>query len=421
MNPKIAANQQRRFLEFLALLRPHVGADAALPRRIKEIFARDRAIGSRDRRLYRELLYTALRHWPWVDTLLDKQPDDAARLAAWLAADSKDTHDYRATLCGEWPAPELSLASKAAQLRGLLGGARPPGALGTRPETAFHPQELLPGWFRDHCPAAFEPPDLDVLHARAPLWVRLQVVDRSLVLDEFQKRKWPWQEFPGVPDALSLPANADVGGTDAHRRGFVEIQDLGSQLVLLHASVQPGQRWLDACAGAGGKTLQLAHLLGEKGQVDAADIRQEILEELRERAGRARLGNVRIVTQPTDTYDGVLVDAPCSGSGTWRRSPHLKWVTTPEMIQKLAATQLAILSDNAARVSTGGALVYATCSLSRHENHAVVAAFLLAHTDFTAESPVKEWGGVRDDLGTTLLPAVHDTDGFYVSVLRRKA
>ncbi len=445
MNPKIAANQQRRFLEFLGVLRPHVATDAALPRRIKEIFSRDRAIGSRDRRLYRELLYTALRHWPWVDGarqrgdgqtaglaptagseaggarsagahrardeqpgLLDTNPDDAAKLTAWLAADGKSTSAYRAAHCGDWPAPEKSLSGRAGQLQQVLG-------------RVFDPQALLPPWFKEHCPAAFEPPNLDVLHTRAPLWVRLQVVERSLVLDEFRKREWPWQEFPGVPDALNLPPDADVGGTDAHRRGFVEIQDLGSQLVLLHAPVQAGQRWLDACAGAGGKTLQLAHLVGEKGRVDAADIRAEILDELRERASRARLANVRIVTGPSETYDGVLVDAPCSGSGTWRRSPHLKWVTTPEMIAKLAATQLAILSDNAARVGPGGVLVYATCSLSSQENQAVVAAFLLAHQDFTAEPPAKDWGGVRDEHGTTLMPAAHDTDGFYIAVLRRKA
>jgi len=197
----------------------------------------------------------------------------------------------------------------------------------------------------------------------------------------------------------------------------VEIQDLGSQMVLAH--VAPAGRWLDACAGAGGKTLQLARLLGSTGHVDATDIRLEILEELRDRAQRARLTNVRITNIPGNAYDGVLVDAPCSGSGTWRRQPHLKWYVKPETIAAFTKTQLGILTANAPRVKPGGLLVYATCSLSHHENHDVVAAFLKMHPHFKAEAPAQNHGGEFDSLGTTLLPGTRNTDGFYVALLRR--
>jgi 16S rRNA (cytosine967-C5)-methyltransferase len=306
------------------------------------------------------------------------------------------------------------------------GGARPPDALSeTRPEAGFHPlnfqvSELLPAWFREHCPAAFEPPHLDAINSRANVWVRIQCTDRNLVLDEFRGQNWMFTVSPDFPDALRLPPNAEVANSDAYRRGFVEIQDLGSQMVLALAPIPPGGRWFDACAGAGGKTLQLARLLGLSGHVDATDIRVEILDELDDRAKRARLTNISIVREAAGPYDGVLVDAPCSGSGTWRRQPHLKWYVKPETIAAFTKTQLEILTANAPRVKPGGLLIYATCSMSHHENHDVVAAFLVAHPDYQPEAPAKDYGTTFDGVGTSLLPGTHNTDGFYVAFLRKK-
>jgi 16S rRNA (cytosine967-C5)-methyltransferase len=422
MNPRIAANQLRTFHALLAQVLPHVGRDSALPRRIKELLSRNRALGSRDRRLYRELTYTALRFLPWIKPVLARDADRACQLVAWLAPELKDTAAYRAALLTDWPAVPATLAEKAAALRAVL------------PEDTFAPESLLPAWLRAECPAAFEAPHLDAILARAPLWIRIQTRDHTLVLDELARHGWPARASADLPDAYALPPNAEVAASDAYRRGFVEIQDLGSQLVLAHAPVRAGERWLDACAGAGGKTLQLAHAVGDTGRVDAADIRPAMLEELRDRATRARLANVRITNfggttnaagpktdgLPAGGYDGVLVDAPCSGTGTWRRLPHMKWHTQPAMLAEFAATQLAILREQAPRVRPGGLLVYATCSLARTENHDVVAAFLAAAPEFAAERPTRDFGGGFDDLGTTLLPGTRDSDGFYVALLRRR-
>ena len=410
MNPHIAANQQRLFLAFVAELRPHIGRDSALPRRIKELFARHRAIGSRDRKLYRELVYTYLRFYPWIDPLLDTEPALAAKLTAWLAPELKPTSAYRAAHCADWPVVPDSLTEKSAVLQSL------------NPQLStlnFTPAALLPEWFRPHCPAAFESPHLDALNSRAGVWVRIQCNDRALVLDEFRARHWTFDAPADFPDALCLPPNAEVAGSDAYRRGFIEIQDLGSQLVLACAPITPGGRWLDACAGAGGKTLQLARLLGDGGHVDATDIRPDILDELDDRAKRARLDNITIIREPKSDYDGVLVDAPCSGSGTWRRQPHLKWYVKPESITSFTKTQLEILAANAPRVKPGGLLIYATCSLSQHENHDVVAAFLKDHPQFQPEPSADTHGGTFDGLGTLLLPGTRNTDGFYVALLRR--
>jgi 16S rRNA (cytosine967-C5)-methyltransferase len=249
----------------------------------------------------------------------------------------------------------------------------------------------------------------------------VQTPDVSTVTDEFDAHGWRWQRSTAIPSALRLVTEADVTKSDAYRDGRIEIQDLGSQMILAAIGIAPGGRWLDACAGAGGKTLQLASLLDPAGHVDAYDVRADALAELNQRALRAGLENITASsTPPTGLYDGVLVDAPCSGSGTWRRAPHLKWTTTPAQIQAAARRQLALLLEFGARVRPGGRLVYATCSLSHRENEDVVAAFRAAQPDFVP-APFATTFGLAPHAGAlTILPARHDTDGFFVATLRRR-
>jgi 16S rRNA (cytosine967-C5)-methyltransferase len=386
-----AGSQQRTLLEILARLRPHWRRDAALPERIDALLGRDRRLGSRDRRAYRELVYTAIRYLPWIEPLLDTDPDEASRRLAWLAADTPALGVFRAGMAGGMP-PCPPGAEEKARILGADAG------------------ELSPAWLRSECPEACAPPLRDVLLSRAPLWLRLQTEDPGAVLQELDRLGWAWRPSPVVSSAVALPLDADVAGTDAYRSGKVEIQDIGSQLVLETARIPPGGQWLDACAGSGGKTLQLAWLLGAAGRVEARDSRQAPLRELSARAERAGLaGRIDIgpSADPPGGFDGVVVDAPCSGSGTWRRSPHLKWVATPEKIRQAAAVQLGLVRENAALVRPGGLLVYATCSLCRSENEAVVAGFL-------------EGGGFEPLLaGKRLMPHEHDGDGFFVASFRR--
>ncbi len=408
MHSRIAANQQRLFLVFLGRILPHLRTDSALPHRLRQMLARDRKLGSRDRRLYRELLYTALRYLPWIEPYRESEPDRAAQLVAWLAPEISDTARYREVLLENWPATSTSVCEKAAQLSSRFG-------------QPFSPDALLPEWFRAHCPAAFTTPHLDTLLARAPIWIRLQTTERALVLDECRAHGWTPQPSPLSPDAFALPPNAEVAEMDAYRRGFVEIQDLGSQLIVHSLPIQSNERWLDACAGAGGKSLLLATRVGHDGCVDATDVRPAALSELAERAKRARLSQIHPTRSPNRDYDGVLVDAPCSGTGTWRRMPHMKWFSEPELPARFAATQGKILQENAARVRPGGLLAYATCSLSPVENHDVATTFLASHSDYYSVPAACDYGGVSDGLGTTFLPGTHNTDGFYVALFRRRS
>jgi 16S rRNA (cytosine967-C5)-methyltransferase len=387
-----SGSQQRTFLEILARLRPHWTTDAGLPARIDAVLNGDRRLGSRDRRLYRELTYAALRHLPWVEPFLDSSPLEASRRSAWLAEDSPDVQPFRAEVTADLPPCPADAAEKAR----ILGADA---------------DLLSPGWLRSECPAAFSPPLREALLSRAPLWVRLQTTEAAAVFGEFDTLGWKWEPSDLCAGAVRLPRGADVSKTGAYAAGKIEIQDIGSQLILATAGIRAGGQWLDACAGAGGKTLQLAALLGAKGIVTARDTRRSALEELSARAARAGLSSqirAGVHSDPPGGFDGVLVDAPCTGSGTWRRAPHLKWVTTAAGVRNAAATQLRLLRENAARARPGGRVLYATCSLCRSENESVVAEFLRGTEGFEEESPAR-----------TLLPQSHDGDGFFVACFRR--
>ena len=388
-----ATSQGYTFLLLLAALRPHVATDRNLPVRLQQLLAKDKRFGSRDRRLYRELLYTALRHLPWIDAKLALSEDEAIRTTAWLAAQTPATSAFRTEWIGDWMELPATVEEKAQHL-------------------GMNDTALTPSWFGEHCPAALRSPDVDFINRRAPLWVRLQTDNTAPVLAEFTERNWPVRESVVLPTAWEVLAEADLASSAAHQNGLIEIQDLGSQLLLHHLGSAPSGRWLDACAGAGGKTLQLARLIGATGRVDAHDIRAAALDELGARAPRARIANIRILSAPPvigELYDGVLVDAPCSGTGTWRRSPHLKWCTTPETVVRAATLQHELLTRFARHVRPGGLLVYATCSLSHHENEDVITAFLDTQTDFEPAVPSR-----------TLLPSEHNTDGYFVAPLRRR-
>jgi len=397
--PGIIANQQRTFARLWRGLAPHVRTDRRLPARLETALHRHE-FGSRDRRLYRELLYTALRHLPWVEELAAKADAEVIRAVAWLAADTPATRAFRAALVGDWPPLPPTIAARARHL-GVV-------------------RELLPDWFRPHCPAAFASPNLEALHTRAPLWIRMQTENPEPVLAELAARGFAARPSAVLPGAWEITGDADLTATAAWRAGRFEVQDLGSQLILAAADIRPGERWLDACAGAGGKTLQLAALVGPAGRVDAHDIRGVALAELARRAQRGGFAHIHPVPRLPDdgAYDGVLVDAPCSGSGTWRRAPHLKWCTAAADIAAHAARQRQLLDRFAARVRPGGLLVYATCSLSREENEAVVAGFLAAAPGFAGVPPARRVG-IAAGPGRAILPAEHDTDGFFVATLRR--
>ncbi|MBT8317344.1 MAG: methyltransferase domain-containing protein [Lutibacter sp.] len=221
--------------------------------------------------------------------------------------------------------------------------------------------------------------------------------------------------IPGHPDALKLVERANVFVTQCFKDGLFEVQDASSQLVAEYLDVKPGMKVIDTCAGAGGKTLHLAALMENKGQLIATDIYESKLKKLKKRTRRAGVHNV--TTKPLDsskvmkkmkgTADRVLIDAPCSGIGVLRRNPDSKWKLQPEFVDTIKKTQAEILENYSALVKTGGKLVYATCSILPSENENQVQLFLNNHPEFQFVKEKKV--------------SVHKSgfDGFYMALLEK--
>lgn len=245
------------------------------------------------------------------------------------------------------------------------------------------------------------------------------------------------------PDALLIDRRVNIVATRLYREGIIEIQDEASQLAAFALAPKPGWRTLDACAGAGGKTLHIGAIQRNKGDIIAADIEYQRLKELRPRAKRSGISIVQTAVlrekhlspealpqelqRLESACDGVLIDAPCSGTGVSRRMPMAKWRLTPELLDKHARKQRAILQSFSRATAPGGTLVYATCSLMPQENIAVVRDFLAANPNFQADAllPALEKYGAhipglaRDAAFATLTPAAHGTDGFFLARLKR--
>ena len=238
------------------------------------------------------------------------------------------------------------------------------------------------------------------------------------------------------PWGLRLPGRRPVTGTRAFQDGLIEVQDEGSQLVALLADARPGLRVCDFCAGAGGKTLAMAAAMANRGRITACDVSAPRLEGAARRLRRAGVDNAeRHLLMPGDKwakrragqFDRVLVDAPCSGSGTWRRNPDARIRTSEADLREMLTKQREILFMSADLVRPGGRLVYATCSLLPEEDESQVDGFLAQRPDFAPLPLAEAWTlaaltGPPPVEGPFLLlsPARHGTDGFFAAVLQRR-
>jgi 16S rRNA (cytosine967-C5)-methyltransferase len=236
------------------------------------------------------------------------------------------------------------------------------------------------------------------------------------------------------PFGLNLSKRINVFSFPAFRDGWFEVQDEGSQLLPFLIDPKPNAKLLDLCAGAGGKTLEFAALMKNRGEIYAADINSFRLEELRKRTKRAGAQNVRVqeiqsiedlTEQYSDFFDIVFVDAPCSGLGTIRRNPGMKWMVTEQTVNEVSEKQKSILHSSVPLVKPGGRIVYATCTLLRQENEDVVEEFMKIHPEFQLIEPVElspKWNNGLVPPGSffKLFPHIHGTDGFFCAVFEKK-
>ncbi len=277
--------------------------------------------------------------------------------------------------------------------------------------------------------------EMEALNARAPVDLRVNTLrrERGEVLDALRAQGLAAEPTPYAPNGIRIAdATPALRSGAMFESGAFEFQDEAAQIAALLCRARPDQRILDLAAGAGGKTLALAAVMRNQGEIVACDVRQPALQELAARAKRAGATNIK--THLLDdraplegVFDTVLLDTPCSGSGTWRRQPELRWRTTPERLAELVPLQDHLLAQAAGHVKPGGRLVYATCSILPRENEDRVAAFLKRNAGFKILRADGVWGesakgepppGMAEIFRAS--PLSTGTDGFFAAILRRE-
>jgi 16S rRNA (cytosine967-C5)-methyltransferase len=358
---------------------------------VTRYFKHRRYAGSKDRRAVRELVFRAIRR------------------------------------SGERPANGraaiLGIAEDEPALLQLFGEARGPGALSDRDEASR--SCYIPKWLRPELSPFVGEAEWPALLERAPLDLRVNVArtTRDEMVDQLEGA----QATPLSPWGIRLPSDSRVDDHPAFDAGLIEVQDEGSQLIALACEARSSDRLVDLCAGAGGKSLALA-AAAPNAVILATDSNRPRLSKLGPRAERAGAAiETRLLNPPHEleelddwheAADLVLVDAPCSGSGTWRRNPEGRWRLTPERLDRLVALQQRLLDIGAHLVKPGGRLVYAVCSILSREGAGQIDRFLRHRSSWISEeTPIA--GGRLDGVGRLLTPGHDRTDGFFVARLRR--
>ena len=383
-------------------------------------FLRDhRGCGSRDRAAVSGTFYAAARYWGALRAMLPEAVfkriesgdaeftmEELASLGVTALIFEGEHAELAASLAKLYALPQVpKLQENASWEKRAAAAAKFAGS-----PVVPTPETLLPA-FPDG--AVRELPRLaELMTRRPPLWIRLQRGDEEATLEELAASGMTVRRHERIRTAAALTGGKiNVFTLTSFRTGHFEVQDLASQCVGLVCAPKPGERWFDACAGGGGKTLELAELMKRRGTVIAGDIREPILHELKLRARRAEFPNISTlhhdgrVPRGFHVCDGVLVDAPCSGSGVWRRNPGSAWKFRWGELGDFSRRQYAILSHFSQAVKAGGVLVYATCSLFAGENEEVVQKFLAEHPDFALESGTHPLTGEISD-------GIYHFDGF---------
>jgi 16S rRNA (cytosine967-C5)-methyltransferase len=396
-----------------------------------------RFAGSSDRAAIAGLVYDALRRKASSAWLMGESTPRAVLIGMLHRERGLDGAQIAMLCNGEGFGPTRLTAAETAALASGSVETAPPPVRGDYPD-----------WLDPHFERVFGDARAEegaALASRAPLDLRVNGLkaEREDVLPKLAHlgvEPTPWS-----PNGLRIRLAADAKSPAIHaeplfRKGIIEIQDQGSQLAALLAGAKPGDQVVDLCAGAGGKTLALAAAMANSGQIYATDTDKRQLLPIHDRIARAGVRNVQVRTPHgggdlladlAGRADLTVIDAPCTGTGTWRRHPDAKWRLRPGALAERVKEQAGLLDRGAALTKTGGRLAYITCSVLAEENGNRIRAFLDGHTDFSVEKPAefaRALGEVANafsraahisEEGLLMTPRRTDTDGFFVSLLRR--
>ncbi|MFA6259831.1 MAG: RNA methyltransferase [Bacteroidia bacterium] len=375
-------------------------ADKAIERILKS----NRKWGARDRAFVAENTYDLVRWWRLLAIIGagDEQPNKGV---IWHALGVLFVKRG-------WPLPgwtEFRNLNEA-EIRKQLNEQKFPRSI----------QQSIPDWLdqrgEEELGKAWDA-ELSALNQTAPVVIRVNTlrIQRDKLKQILLQEDIETNTDPEFPDALILKKRTNLFSLDAFQKGYFEVQDASSQCIAPFLQVEPGMRVVDACAGAGGKTLHLAALMQNKGRIIAMDTEMWKLDELMRRARRAGAGNIeprlidstKVIKRLEASADRLLLDVPCSGLGVLRRNPDAKWKLKPAFIEQIRITQQEILSNYSTMLKPQGLMVYATCSILPSEDEAQVQTFLKTHPDFELRKEVR-------------ISATLGYDGFYMALLYRQ-
>lgn len=405
-----------------------------------------REFGSRDRRLISETVFSSLRWWGWIHRYVPADFTQAVErgdeTAPKVIKAKWDAFMIAAVMMEYYGAPPVIWAftkslklqpAKFHRFKEIKSPIKRIEALDVLlspgdKKHVFRHEDLAPEWVKDELKCPYDYTEMiEMLQQRPPMWLRVQNATPEEVIQELKREELDPSQHEEIENALCLiNPRVNLYTLKPYKEGRIEVQDLASQLIGFICSPESGERWWDACAGAGGKSLLLAEMMNRTGSVTASDIREYKLDDLKKRARRSGFPNIR--TRPWDgkafgdkraQFDGVLVDAPCTCSGTWRRNPDARWSTTREDIAEAAAMQLEILENACGAVKPGGVLVYATCSMFKAENQDVVNAFLKKHPEFKLQRFKHPIGGKRTRGYTQIWPQQGNCDAMFAARMEK--
>jgi 16S rRNA (cytosine967-C5)-methyltransferase len=388
-------------------------ADAVM----QSYFRNRRYIGSSDRRTIGDSVYSVLRNYQGIKAAL---AISSARLVVFghYILDKEQTIDDIQELCGEGYGPS-ELSYEELQILGEL-----------KPYDPF----AIPKWLEEHLN---DKELIKSLHDQAPMDIRINSLknNRDAILTLLKLEGFDVIATPISPLGIRFGKRQPLNTHELWEDGTLEVQDEASQVVSLLCDAQPGMQVLDYCAGAGGKSLSLAATMQNKGNLILSDIHPHRLQRAKERLRRAGVTSYQLKDIAKDNswfkrqhnrFDRVLVDAPCTGTGTWRRNPDLKNRLTPTDLEELTQLQQKILEQALQFVKPGGQLIYVTCSVLEAENNNQVTWLLEKHLEFKSIPVSDVWGKtlkVPCPFTTDTAqfkPSTHGTDGFFVSIFERK-
>jgi 16S rRNA (cytosine967-C5)-methyltransferase len=407
---------------------------------LADYFKRRRYIGSTDRGAISELVYFCLRYGgsiQWHIEACDRSvtPRRVVMTALLFKDKPMSIGNIRREFDGSKYAPSALTAQEETMLERCAAREFLP------PEMPDAARYNYPDWMEGRLKDAFGedlPKAMLAMNEQAPIDLRANLLkcrDRGDLILALDKDGHFGVPTPVSPVGVRLKKRIAAFNTQAFKDGMFEMQDAGSQAVALLVDAKPGQKVIDFCAGAGGKTLAIAATMQNKGRILAWDNSENRLGQIHKRLARAGVSNVQthalrdeadpFLKRHVGSADWVLVDAPCSGSGTWRRNPDLKWRFSLEDLQELKEVQGRILKQAARLVKPGGRLVYVTCSLFLDENFHRVQQFLGGNPQFRVEAPDKIWNKhlvTREGLGSCMLLSPHKdgTDGFFAAILMKE-